>query len=293
MDSTHTVRSILLWASEYLKTANITSFRLDAEVLLAHVLGCNRATLYMSFENKLNQTHEKKYRRLVYRRAKKEPVAYIIGRKEFMSLEFFVNKHVFIPRPETELLVETVIDFSKKMKNTIFILDLGTGSGNIAISCAYYIPNCRVIAIDIKPEIIKIAKMNARKHKVAKKIKFLVGNLFSPLALSKYKNKFDFILSNPPYISHSEFYRLAPEIKKFEPKIATYGGKDGLKIIKRIIEKGPQFLKSGGKLILEIGANQTEKIKELILANPAYKFSSFCVQKDLNGLDRIIIVERA
>ncbi|MFH1386217.1 MAG: peptide chain release factor N(5)-glutamine methyltransferase [bacterium] len=216
--------------------------RLDAEHLIAHAFKISR-TEVITRHQKLIET--------IARRLDDEPLAYIIGSQPFLGLDFIVNKNVLIPRPETELLVETVLRFTTH-DSRLTIADVGTGSGCIAVSLASALPNAKLFAIDSVKEALEIAKINAAKHKVSKQIKFLQGDLLTPL-----QEKVDIIVSNPPYVPTEEINN------DWEPRGALDGGKDGLDHIRRLIKEAPNYLKPNGKLFFEFGFGQTDKIREL------------------------------
>ena len=219
---------------------------LDAEVLLSHVLKKDRTFLFTYPEKKLTSAQERKIKSLVVRRKKHEPIAYIIGHKEFYGLNFFVNHDVLIPRPETEKLIEQVISFSNN-KN-IKICEMGTGSGCIAIALARNLPKAQILATDISRSALKIAKINAKRHKVLKQIQFIHSDLFSKIPP---RIRFNIIIANLPYLSQKQYENTQPEIKNFEPRLALVGGKTGMEIYKKLLQQTKNHLKKGGKVFLE------------------------------------------
>ncbi|MFC1510938.1 peptide chain release factor N(5)-glutamine methyltransferase [Candidatus Margulisiibacteriota bacterium] len=232
--------------------------RIEVEILLAHALELKRIDLYTKYEQTIPSHHLSIFQSLLQRRLQHEPIAYITGYQPFMSLDFEVNQLVLIPRPETEKLVEVVIDTIKESKVRCpmsNVADVGTGSGCIAVSLAKYLPEIKVTGIDSSPESIKIAQRNAQKHGVEDRCQFLTGDMFEPLS-----SKPDLIISNPPYISTADIETLEPNVRDWEPKQALDGGQDGLDYIRRLIEEGPKY---SNCLIFEFGINQAEKIKEL------------------------------
>lgn len=253
--------------------------RFDAEMLLGHLLGVSRAELYI-YEGEIGQGIIDRFNSLADRRANGEPLQYIIGSTEFMGIEFIVTPDALIPRPETELLVEEAIKAAKAFKSP-FILDLGTGSGNIAISLTKFLSDCKIIASDVSEEALFIAKKNAVLNRAQDKIEFKSGDLFN--SLTSYK--FDIIISNPPYVAGPEFKGLQREIG-FEPRAALDGGMDGLDFYRRIIKEAVAFLSNGGRLLLEIGFGQAGSIKSLF-ENAYYKNISFI--EDYNGIKRVAI----
>ena len=278
-----TIKKVLDFADSYFRKAGIENPHLEAEILLAHALGMKRIDLYLKFENELNQADLEKFRSYILRRKSHEPTAYIIGTRQFMSMEFQVTKDTLIPRPETEILVELAEQAAEKKNDAVEILDIGTGSGAIAVSVAKLIPAARVTAIDISAEALAVAENNALKHGVADRITFEQADI-----VPADKNKlFDLIISNPPYIMTDAISGLASEVKDFEPRGALDGGKDGLKYYIEIMKKAPLILKDGGCLILEIDPSITDGIRKL-----SQEGSIFGVElvKDFAGLDRAAVI---
>ncbi|MBW1613758.1 MAG: peptide chain release factor N(5)-glutamine methyltransferase [Deltaproteobacteria bacterium] len=254
------IQGILNAATEFLRDNGIESPRLCAEVLLSHQLKKTRVELYLEFDQPLNPLEIAGYRSLIRRRLKREPLQYIIGHQEFWSLDFLVSPGVLIPRPETELLVEEAL---KLWKRNLFsdsrhpkILDLGTGSGVIAISLAKEIQNATLWASDISFKALALAKDNAYHHNLNRRITFRQGDLWQPFSNSSVS--FDLILSNPPYIPSEAFKALPPEVRCYEPQIALDGHENGMYFIKKIIEESEMYLKPGGWLLIEMDPNQTE-----------------------------------
>ena len=235
----------------------------------------------INLEQNINKKVLADFNKYLHRRSKKEPIAYLLGEKEFWSKKFFVNKNTLIPRPETELLVEKLATIFKKKRITI--LDIGTGTGCIIISLLSELKNSTGIAVDISREAIIVAKKNACKFKLSNRIKFL-HKPFEKL----YRKKFDLIVSNPPYIRRKDIKNLSDDIKKFEPKMALDGGNDGLDLIKKIIYKSKKILKINGTLALEIGNEQIDKVSKILTDN---KFRISCVIKDYRNNIRCVIAE--
>ena len=273
--------SALKNAESILKKSQIPSWRLDAEILLAKVLCKDRSELIIRNNIKISNKKAFTFNRYIDRRKKFEPVAYILNNKEFFSLDFFVNKNSLIPRPETELMVEKAIEIYKNKAPNI--LDIGTGSGCIIISVLRHLAKSRGIGLDISKNAIKVAKFNSeRLLKVYnKRIKFM------NLSIEKLSNNriFDLILANPPYINSKDIRNLSTDIKRYEPKIALDGGKDGLDVIKKVIYKSKNILKINGMLALEIGNGQYKKVSQILKLN---KFREKFIIKDFKNNIRCI-----
>ena len=267
--------------------ASIPTAGIDAQLLLACALKLDRTALLRESQRLLKPKEIRSFRDLLERRLRHEPLAYVTGQKEFWSLEFEVKRSVLIPRPETETLVEAAIEIASTYQGdgTIHILELGTGSGAIAVALAKAVKNCRVRAIDRSGRALAVAKRNAEKHGVMARILFLQGNLFQPVA--GCSSFFHLMVSNPPYVATAEIDGLEPEIRLYEPKAALDGGKDGLKFHRWIIKAAPYFLKPGGTLILEIGAEQKEEVARLLA--DAGSFSGISFRRDLAGNFRVAL----
>ena len=255
--------SALKNAEDILKKSQISSWRLDAEILLAEALRKDRSEIIIRNDIKISNKKAFTFNRYIDRRKKFEPVAYILNNKEFFSLDFFVNKNSLIPRPETELMVEKAVKIYKNKAPNI--LDIGTGSGCIIISVLRHLPKSRGIGLDISKNAIKVAKFNSeRLLKVYnKRLKFM------NVSIEKLSNNriFDLILANPPYINSKDIRNLSTDIKRYEPKIALDGGKDGLDVIKKVIYKSLKILKHNGMLAIEIGNNQYFAVSKLLRKN--------------------------
>lgn len=258
---------------------------LDARLLLAYAMNYTQEELLINYDQELKQVDEVRFLELVERRAKHEPIAYILGKQEFYGLEFTVNKHVLIPRPETELIIDILKeDAAKKSKNqTIEILDLGAGSGAISICLAKEIFSANITAAEISDAAIKVAESNILKHQVQTQVNIIKSDWFSGVEKGK---KYDYIISNPPYICRSEIYQMSKETIDFEPELALYADNRGLSSYQAIIRNAHNFLKKDGKIIFEIGSSQKNKILDL-LKSAGIKNS--LVKQDLSGLDRVIV----
>ena len=275
-----TVAEVLKLATARLEAGGVDSARLDAEILLAHVLKCRRLNLYINDEKILPLEMILRFNELINRRLNGSPVAYITKTKDFMGLSFAVNENVLIPRPETEILTEYVGEKLRGLGKEVIFADLGTGSGAICISILKFVKNARAVAIDISEKALEVAQFNAEKFFVEDRIKFYCGDLFTPLE----GQKFNAIVSNPPYIPTSELKNLQIEVK-CEPQSALDGGTDGLNFYRRILSDAPRFLVSGGLLAVEIGINQAEAVKDLFRAA---NFIDVEILKDLAGIERVV-----
>ena len=274
------LQQILAKASCHLKLKNIKSFKLDSELLLAKTLNFSREEVLLNLDKIISQPDIKKYNYYLNLRNQYKPIAHIFKYKFFWKYKFFVNKDVLIPRPETELIIEQILKILPK-KSKKNILEIGTGSGCIAISLKRERPNCRIVAIDKSLKAIKVAKKNAEIHQVGKKVNFL------NIDVDKYfSNKYDIIISNPPYIKKSDLLSLDKDVKFYEPKIALSGGFSGLEIFLKIIDKCNKLLKNNGMLILEIGEKQGKELSKTLKTNG---FSRVKIYKDLSGKDRCLV----
>ncbi len=281
------VGEVLLLATEYLRKKGRESPRLAAEILLARVLDCERIRVYMRFEEPISDPLLTQFRELIRRRGEGEPVACIIGEKEFFSLRFAVNSSVLIPRPETETLVETALrEIESSGMDSPRILDLGVGPGTILLSLAHSLERGRFVGVDVSPEAIKIAEMNRSALCDGKEASFHVGNWF--LALPETEREYDVIVSNPPYIPTHVLGGLSEEIRNYEPAVALDGGPDGLDAYRKIAEDLGRHLAENGFSALEIGADQAEKVRE-IFAVENFKTE---IVKDLEGRDRVVVLRR-
>jgi release factor glutamine methyltransferase len=256
---TWTVRALLNWTTEYLAKRGNDSARLEAQLLLAHVLNCSRIELIARSDDEPTEQEKSSFRELLRRRAEGCPVAYLLGHREFYLLSFDVTPAVLIPRPDTETLVLEALRFLEP-RSSAQVLDLGTGSGCIAISIAHQRKSTHVTAVDLSPDALEVARGNARKHGVDSRMTFLTGDLFAPLPADR---TYDLIVSNPPYISQGEFAELAVDVREHEPRLALDGGVDGLAYYRRIANLAPNFLNPEGALQVEIGSSQLDAVTEI------------------------------
>ena len=263
-----------------LKSKNINSYNLDSELLLSFVLNLSREKILINLQEKIDKKSFIKFRDLISRRKKKEPIAYITNKKEFWKNNFFVNKDVLIPRPETELIFEEILKLINK-RSSKKLLEVGTGSGCIIISIAKERKNCRHTAIDISKKAINVAKFNAKMHHLENKINF------KNIDVDKIQyNKYDFIISNPPYINIIDLSRLDLSVRLFEPNVALEAGTDGYREIKKIIIKSKKLLKTYGKLVFEIGEGQYYQTRKILNENKYYINK---VIKDISSIPRVIV----
>ena len=267
--------------SKLLKEKNIPTYILDSELLLSKSLNKSREELLINLEQNVNEKDLVNFNKHLIRRSKNEPIAYLLGEKEFWSKNFFVNKNTLIPRPETELLVEKLVTLYKKKR--VAILDIGTGTGCIIISLLSELKNSKGTAVDISSKALFVARKNALKFKLSERIKFLNLN-FEDI----HGKKFDLIVSNPPYITRNGIKNLNDDIKKFEPRMALDGGNDGLDLIKKVIYKSKEILKINGTLAIEIGNEQLNKVSKILIRN---KFIIKCVIKDYKENVRCVLAE--
>ncbi len=285
-----TIQKLLNWVTERFMKNGLDSPRLSAELLLSYVLAMKRIELYTQFDKPVPKEQLDRLHDLIKRAGQNEPIAYLVGKTEFYSLELNVTPDCCIPRPETELLVERAIEFLRTRTGKQFVCDLCTGSGCIAIAIAKNFPDADIIATDISDAALNVAAKNVEKHQLGDRIKLLCGDLFEPLVPHLDVDKFDLIVCNPPYVSSAEFEKLDKNVKDYEPKLALLAGDDGLDTYRRIVEKVDTFLKPDAALMLEIGFTQGKAIKELL--EQAGTFAEIKIEKDPNGNDRIAIAKK-
>ncbi|MCA9024353.1 MAG: peptide chain release factor N(5)-glutamine methyltransferase [Planctomycetaceae bacterium] len=284
---TWTIRRVLEWTTGYLSEHGSESPRLEAEILLAYAKQCPRIQLYTHFDDELSDEVRGRMRALVKRRADLEPVAYLVGHREFFSLDFEVNRDVLIPRPETELLVMEALEALKAAEVSGRVLDIGTGSGCIAIAIAHRAPTAAVTAVDISESALVVARRNAERHNVADRVSFLQGDLFAPLGAGE---EFDVIVSNPPYVSTDDQTGLEQDVVRHEPHGALFAGRDGLDVIRRIIDTAPQHLRAGGSLFLEFSPEQADSIVALLHASG--QFEGINILRDTSHQQRAVRAKR-
>ncbi len=279
-----TIGSLLQWTQQYFSQKGIESPRLDAEILLSHVLQKERIYLYAHYDEPMNPKELAAYREMVKQRAGRLSVAHILGTKAFMGLDFHVSTDVLIPRPETEMLVETVADMTEKNK-PVSILDIGTGSGAIIISLLHYLPQAVGIGADISPKALEIARENGKKLGVDARVQWQESDLFSALA----DKTFDWLVSNPPYLTAADMQQLQPEVRH-DPAMALFGGPDGLDIYRRLAKESPKHVKKDGYVAVEIGAGQADDVVAIFTQDGWY--THIKTVKDYGGIERVILFSR-
>jgi release factor glutamine methyltransferase len=281
----NTCLEILNQAVDELRSEGVDRPRTNAELLLEAVLNKSKVDLYLNKDQILTSDEIEKFRRYLKERISHRPLQYIVGTVEFFGLEFKVDQRVLIPRPETETLVEVVIEQLTDKENPK-IIDLGTGSGAIAVSLASNLKSPFIYATDVSPDALEIAKGNAIRNKVQNHIEFLCGDLFEPLKKRNLEGRIDCVVSNPPYVNKNEFDDLPREVKDYEPVVALTSEKDGIFFHERIIEDSLHFLKKGGLLALETALGQAEKVSDLIRRSK--EFNNIRIIKDLGGIQRVV-----
>jgi release factor glutamine methyltransferase len=281
-----TILKILRWTTDHFKRNSIENPRADTEILLAHVLKCKRIDLYLHFDQPLTEEELSAFRQLIKRRLTFEPVAYIIGSKEFWSLTLAVSPEVLIPRPDTECVVEAALKTCRQMgeKNEIHVLELGTGSGAISLALAKECPACQIVATDISVEAVKIARANARFHQLDHRIEFIVGSWLDFFNMTF--PSFNIVISNPPYVPLEQLRQLSLDIREFEPSLALNGGTNGLDCLSQIIHTAYPIIIPGGALIMEIGFDQKDAIESIGKDCKAYNPIEFGM--DYSQFNRVV-----
>ena len=278
------INSFLNWSQSQLAEAGVISPRLDSEIILAHTLNLSRTDLWTQGKRILSESEVKKVKKNMERRLNREPISLIVGHQEFWSLDFIVNENVLTPRPETELLIETALNCVSS--STAKILDLGTGSGALAVAMAKEVSESKVSAIDIDPKALSIAKENAAHHGVAGRIEFICADLRK----SDWSGCYSMILSNPPYIKSADIQKIMPEVRNYEPEKALDGGITGLDFYQDIIPIAIDRLEDNGFLILEIGHDQADMVTALL--NNFSCYQNIEVIQDYSGYDRVVKAQK-
>jgi release factor glutamine methyltransferase len=275
-----TVLKVIQWTTEHFQKKGLDNPRLEAEVLLAHLLGIDRMGLYLNYDRPLKEEERTAYREMIQRRMAGEPIAYIVGYKEFWSMRFQVSPECLIPRPETEHLVEEAVRIGKGLEPPVRALEIGYGSGAVAIALAKELEEAQIVATDISPGASSLAQVNADAHGVEGRIKFVLGVLYPP-----GEGPFNLICSNPPYIPTAEVLALAPEVRDYEPLTALDGGEDGLRFFREIAQGASGFLISGGWLLLEMGQGQAAQVAAILQEQG---FMHMDLIPDYAGIKRVI-----
>ena len=285
VDKAWTIRRVLSWTAEDFAGRGIDTSRLDAELLVAHALGLGRVQLYMDLDRPLTDAEREAIRALVMRRRKREPVAYIVGHKEFWGRSFAVTPAVLVPRPDSETVIERALAV---VAPDARVLDLCTGSGILGITIAAERPGVQVDLTDLSPDALAVARQNAEALGVIDRARLLSGDLFGALGGDE---RYSLIVSNPPYIPEAEVAGLAADVRDHEPHLALSGGADGFVVHRRIIEAAPRFLSPGGTLLIEVGAGQAPELERLIVAQGWAEHTAR--HQDLGGIERVVEARRA
>ncbi len=277
-----TVRDVLNWTCDYLESKGLRDVRLDVEYLLAYVLKVNRLNLYMQMDRPMTKRELSAFKALVKRRLKREPIQYIINRAYIWKYEFFVEKGVFIPRRETETLIEAAVNELKRRKEA-FVLDVGCGSGCVILSLAKDVEGVKGIGVDIDPVAVAVSHKNRELLNLSRKVFLIQGDAFSPF---KRRELFDAVVSNPPYVRSDEIESLSDEIRDYEPRVALDGGKDGLDFMRKLVKESYGYLKPSGFIAVEVGAGQAPSVRFLM---ERAGFARIRTEKDLSGIERVVM----
>jgi release factor glutamine methyltransferase len=287
-DEAWTILRMILWSADYLAEKGVENSRLDAEWLLADALEVARLQLYLEYDRPLSPEERAAFKPLLRRRAGREPLQYILGRTAFRELDLMTDARVLVPRPETEVLVEEVLGWAAaRLKGLGTVLELGTGSGAVALSLAVEGTCGRIVATDISSEALEVAVENARRHDAAEKVEFRQGGLFEAL---EREERFDVVVSNPPYVEDGQRPDLQPEVSEWEPAGALFAGPDGLEVIRPLVAGAAERVLPEGLLALEVGTGQESRVVELIEETRA--FGPAQVRRDLSGRPRVVLAER-
>jgi len=278
------VLDLLNRSASYLAARGSSSPRLDAEVLLADILGCSRIQLYVGFDRGLDERTVDLYRQAIMRRGRREPVAYITGRKEFMGRQLHVSRDVLVPRPETELMAEAAVEAAGGLERPL-AAELCCGAGAAGIHFAISVPGAHIVFTDISECALEVASRNVSEYGLSDRTELFSGDLFDALP-EGFRGKFDVIMANPPYIASSEIDGLEPEVARHEPRLALDGGPDGLQFYRRICTEAPVWIKPQGSLVMEIGSSQSGPVSSML---HEAGFKQVRIRKDLAGLDRVVL----
>jgi release factor glutamine methyltransferase len=281
-----TVLDLVRMATRYLADHGSESARLDAELLAAHTLGLRRIDLYLQFERPVAEAERAPLRDLLRRRGKGEPVAYLVGHREFYSRDFSVTSAVLVPRPETETLIERVCRWARPLDRPLRIADLGTGSGCIAVTLAAELPQATVVAVDLSDAAAAVARDNAAKHGVTDRVTVVTGSWWAPLS---GQAPFDVVVSNPPYVGEFEREALARDVRDHEPAVALFGGADGMDAFREILAGAPALLAPGALVAFEVDSRRAQQVVEL--TSQALTGSTVETVKDLAGQERVVVAQ--
>ena len=273
-------------AIRFLTDEQVPSPRMNAELLLLFVLGVDRAYLYAHPERELSSDEQARYDEALRERATGKPAQYITGHQEFWGMDLIVTPAVLIPRPETEHVIETVLELAREFPART-IVDVGTGSGCIALALAMEFPQAQITATDISPEALEVARANAARHRLEKRIEFVEADLLKRDVASYVSTEVDLVVSNPPYVSEEERDKVQREVRKFEPRVAVFGGEHGFDIYRRLIPQAKEVLRVGGWLVMEMGFSQEEEIRKLLA-----DWSEVRVTADLQGIPRVVAARK-
>ncbi|MBI1851468.1 MAG: peptide chain release factor N(5)-glutamine methyltransferase [Planctomycetes bacterium] len=292
-DAPLTVLELLRRAEGWFREQGVSSPRLDAEVILADVLGCRRLDLYLRFDQPVKAENVTTFRERSRDRARGKPVAYLLGRREFLSRSFAVDSRVLIPRPETEILVEEALRRAAAIDGDgdVHVVDVGAGSGAIALSVAAGCSRARVVAIDVSAAALEVARANAAAFgpDVVARVEFVLGDLLAPLAGRGLEGRVDLLLSNPPYVSDAEYARLPRDVKDHEPELALRAGPRGTELHERLFRDGVAYVRPGGLVLVEVGAGQAAEVRAIAETNG---WGEVVTLRDFQGIERIVVARR-
>jgi len=286
-DEIWTPLRLLNWTKDFFTSKGIDAPRLEAEVLLASILGWQRIDLYARYDQAVPADRLAAFREAVRRRASREPAQYILGRTDFCGIAFKCDRRALIPRPETEMIIEAAVALAEKTPE-VLLVDVGTGSGCLAVTAALKIPQARVVACDVSADALSLAHENAERHQVLDRIDFRCGDFETTLV--DFAGRVDVALANPPYVSEAEFAKLAPELREHEPRVALVAGPEGTEVVTRLTDFAPVLLKPGGHLVMELGAGQAPRVKKMLAERPALELVRF--ERDFQRIERLAVVRR-
>ena len=284
---TWTPLKLINWTKDYLEQKGVEAPRLEAEILLASVLGWQRIDLYARYNDAVPPAKLALYRDVVRRRAGREPTQYILGQTDFCGLTFKCDPRALIPRPESEMIIELALELIGKAPDAL-VVDVGTGSGCLAVTAAFRLPQARVVACDISPEALSLAHENAKHHRLLERIEFRCGDFEETLA--DLTGQVDVLLANPPYVTEDEFANLPPELREHEPRVALVAGVEGTEVVTRLLDFAPTLLKPGGHLVMEMGLGQAERVRAMLDDQPQLELIR--CEKDFQGIHRVALIRR-